>query len=83
MIVDCYLDSEEEINPKEAPKYIKQKVCLGFRWTEEDEKAYERAKKATKEFMKTYGKGEKPQMIDLSHYLQCDARIDFLKKNKK
>lgn len=56
---------------------------LGFTFTQEEVNAMNRAIAKSKKFMTSYGKGEKPMMVDLRHYLQCDARIDYLKKIKK
>lgn len=42
--------------------------CLGFRYTDSQEARIKRAMEDAVEYMKGYGKGRQPRMIDTSHY---------------
>lgn len=44
------------------------KPCLGFRFSTIEEIMIARAKRHAQEYMQNYGKGQKPFMVDLSHY---------------
>ena len=48
--------------------------AFGFRFTEEEVKAMQFAMRSALKYMKTYGKGAKVAMIDLSHYAQNDNK---------
>ena len=42
--------------------------CLGFRFTKQEEVCMLRAMWQSKLYMKNYGKGQAPYLVDLSHY---------------
>lgn len=46
-----------------------QKVSLGFRFTKEEERAMEYAKRLAESFMISFGRGKRVKPIDRSHYL--------------
>lgn len=71
-----FLDSKTEENEKGMPNIHKPrcepkppKPCLGVRFTEHEIARMNFAEIKSEEYMRTYGKGASPSMIDRSHYL--------------
>jgi len=64
MIYDKYLDSEHP----DSPRQVYTKICLGFRFTDSDERCIRQACRRAMKYMKTYGQGQTPATIDLRHY---------------
>lgn len=74
--LDSKTDEKEEKEPNNSRQRLKTeskeeppKPCLGFRFTEHEKVRMIRTEAAAAEFMKGFGKGRKPCMIDRSHYL--------------
>lgn len=55
-------------NTKTITENHRPKPSLGFRFTKEEDNWIKRAIQMSKEYMANYGKGERPDMVDLSHY---------------
>lgn len=52
---------------EETPKIIKYQ--LGWKFTEDDERFADREIKKSNEYMKNYGKGIMPRMVNFNRYL--------------
>ncbi len=52
------------------------KYQLGWKFTVAEERAMRRAIRSANRFMENYGKGDKPRMIDYSHYVNSRPPLD-------
>lgn len=57
---------------RKKKKAAPPQCTLGWSFTEDDERRMRKAQTEALAFMRTYGKGRRPYMIDLTHYVHSE-----------